>query len=175
MKRSLVLFGLIVCFAMGLSAQSIIGKWRAQHNEEEKNTLMTFEMTFKADKTMLMDIILSMSDPEAIEMVFHVNLDGTYGEKNGNVLPFKLNSDNASVVVDKMEFKGEMAEQMKDNKELEAGFKKLIQDQINASKGEMINEFPSEGEMIISELTATTMKVQMDDKTDEILEFVKVD
>lgn len=175
MKRSLVLFGLIVCFAMGLSAQSILGKWRAQHNEEEKSVLMTLEMTFKADKTMLMDIILNMSDPEAMEMVFHVSLDGTYGEKNGNTLPFKLNSDNASVIVDKMEFKGEMAEQMKDNKELEAGFKKLIQDQINASKGEMINEIPTEGEMTISELTATTMKVQMDDKTDEILEFVKVD
>jgi hypothetical protein len=29
--------------------------------------------------------------------------------------------------------------------------------------------------MTITDLTATTMKVQMDDKDDEILEFVKVD
>jgi hypothetical protein len=116
-----------------------------------------------------------MGNSEEVEMQFHVNIDGTYGEKNGNILPFKINSDNASVVVDKLEFKCEMAEQMKGNKELENGFRKLIQDQINASKGELTNEIPSEGEMTITDLTATTMKVQMDDKDDEILEFVKVD
>ncbi|MBQ6228724.1 MAG: hypothetical protein IJK08_09215 [Prevotella sp.] len=174
MKRSLVLFGLIVCFAMGLSAQSILGKWRAQHTEED-GTKMTVEMTFNADKTLLMGIFVNMGNSEEVEMQFHVNIDGTYGEKNGNILPFKINSDNASVVVDKLEFKGEMAEQMKGNKELENGFRKLIQDQINASKGDLTNEIPSEGEMTITDLTATTMKVQMDDKDDEILEFVKVD
>lgn len=174
MKRSLVLFGLIVCFAMGLSAQSILGKWRAQHTEDD-GTKMTVEMTFNADKTLLMGIFVNMGNSEEVEMQFHVNIDGTYGEKNGNILPFKINSDNASVVVDKLEFKGEMAEQMKGNKELENGFRKLIQDQINASKGELTNEIPSEGEMTITDLTATTMKVQMDDKDDEILEFVKVD
>ena len=174
MKRSLVLFGLIVCFAMGLSAQSILGKWRAQHTEED-GTKMTIEMTFNADNTLLMGIFVNMGNSEEVEMQFHVNIDGTYGEKNGNILPFKINSDNASVVVDKLEFKGEMAEQMKGNKELENGFRKLIQDQINASKGDLTNEIPSEGEMTITDLTATTMKVQMDDKDDEILEFVKVD
>lgn len=174
MKRSLVLFGLIVCFAMGLSAQSILGKWRAQHTEED-GTKMTIEMTFNADKTLLMGIFVNMGNSEEVEMQFHVDINGTYGEKNGNILPFKINSDNASVVVDKLEFKGEMAEQMKGNKELENGFRKLIQDQINASKGELTNEIPSEGEMTITDLTATTMKVQMDDKDDEILEFVKVD
>ena len=174
MKRSLVLFGLIVCFAMGLSAQSILGKWRAQHTEDD-GTKMTVEMTFNADKTLLMGIFVNMGNSEEVEMQFHVDINGTYGEKNGNILPFKINSDNASVVVDKLEFKGEMAEQMKGNKELENGFRKLIQDQINASKGELTNEIPSEGEMTITYLTATTMKVQMDDKDDEILEFVKVD
>lgn len=163
-----------MCFAMGLSAQSILGKWRAQHNEE-KGALMTIEMTFKADKTLLMGISVNMGNSEEVEMQFHVNIDGTYGEKNGNVIPFKLNSDKASVVIDKLEFKGEMAEQMKDNKELETGLRKLIQNQIDESKGELTNEIPSEGEMIISELTATSMKVQMDEKDDEILEFVKVD
>jgi hypothetical protein len=159
---------------MGLSAQSILGKWRAQHTEDD-GTKMTVEMTFNADKTLLMGIFVNMGNSEEVEMQFHVNIDGTYGEKNGNILPFKINSDNASVVVDKLEFKGEMAEQMKGNKELENGFRKLIQDQINASKGELTNEIPSEGEMTITDLTATTMKVQMDDKDDEILEFVKVD
>ena len=159
---------------MGLSAQSILGKWRAQHTEED-GTKMTVEMTFNADNTLLMGIFVNMGNSEEVEMQFHVNIDGTYGEKNGNILPFKINSDNASVVVDKLEFKGEMAEQMKGNKELENGFRKLIQDQINASKGELTNEIPSEGEMTITDLTATTMKVQMDDKDDEILEFVKVD
>ena len=159
---------------MGLSAQSILGKWRAQHTEED-GTKMTVEMTFNADKTLLMGIFVNMGNSEEMEMQFHVNIDGTYGEKNGNILPFKINSDNASVVVDKLEFKGEMAEQMKGNKELENGFRKLIQDQINASKGDLTNEIPSEGEMTITDLTATTMKVQMDDKDDEILEFVKVD
>lgn len=159
---------------MGLSAQSILGKWRAQHTEDD-GTKMTVEMTFNADKTLLMGIFVNMGNSEEVEMQFHVNIDGTYGEKNGNILPFKINSDNASVVVDKLEFKGEMAEQMKGNKELENGFRKLIQDQINASKGELTNEIPSEGEMTITYLTATTMKVQMDDKDDEILEFVKVD
>ena len=162
---------------MGLSAQSILGKWRAQHTEED-GTKMTIEMTFNADKTLLMGIFVNMGNSEEVEMQFHVNIDGTYGEKNGNILPFKINSDNASVVVDKLEFKGEMAEQMKNNKELETGLRKLIQDQVNESKSEMTKEIPAEGEMIITEMTATSMKVKMDDKDDkdnEILDFVKVD
>lgn len=174
MKRTLVLFGLIMCFVMGLSAQSILGKWRAQQIAIE-GAKATVDMTFKADKTLLIELFVNMDNSEEVEMQFHLNIDGTFGEKNGNALPYKLNSDNANIVFDKFSFKGEMAEQMKNNKELEIGIRKLFQDQINESKGEMTKEIPAEGEMIITEMTATSMKVQMDDKNDEILDFVKVD
>ena len=178
MKRTLVLFGFIMCMAMGLSAQSIIGKWRAQQIAIEEGAKATVDMTFKADKTLLIELFVNMDNSEEVEMQFHLNIDGTYGEKNGNVLPYKLNSDNANIVFDKLKFKGEMAEQMKNNKELETGLRKLIQDQVNESKSEMTKEIPAEGEMIITEMTATSMKVKMDDKDDkdnEILDFVKVD
>ena len=177
MKRSLVLFGLIMCFAMGLSAQSILGKWRAQQIAIE-GAKATVDMTFKADKTLLIELFVNMDNSEEVEMQFHLNVDGTFGEKNGNVLPYKLNSDNANIVFDKLKFKGEMAEQIKNNKELETGLRKLLQDQVNESKIEMTKEIPAEGEMIITEMTATSMKVKMDDKDDkdnEILDFVKVD
>ena len=178
MKRTLVLFGFIMCMAMGLSAQSIIGKWRAQQIAIEEGAKATVDMTFKADKTLLIELFVNMDNSEEVEMQFHLNIDGTFGEKNGNVLPYKLNSDNANIVFDKLKFKGEMAEQMKNNKELETGLRKLIQDQVNESKSEMTKEIPAEGEMIITEMTSTSMKVKMDDKDDkdnEILDFVKVD
>ena len=174
MKRTIVLFGLMVCFALGLSAQSIVGKWRA-HFKNDDGANLTIEMTFNTDKTMLIGIIANMSNPDEVEMEFHANMDGTYGERKGNVIPFKLNADKAEITMDKLEFKGEMAEQMKDNKELETGLRKLMQDQINSSKGELTGEIPTEGEMTIIEQTATTMKIQMDDKDTEILDFVKVD
>ena len=177
MKRTLVLFGLIMCFAMGHSAQSILGKWRAQQIAIE-GAKATVDMTFKADKTLLIELFVNMDNSEEVEMQFHLNVDGTFGEKNGNVLPYKLNSDNANIVFDKLKFKGEMAEQIKNNKELETGLRKLFQDQVNESKSEMTKEIPAEGEMIITEMTATSMKVKMDDKDDkddEILDFVKVD
>lgn len=174
MKRTLVLFGLIMCFAMGLSAQSIIGKWRSQQTVLE-GAKSTVDMTFKADKTLLIELFVNMDNSEEVDMQFHLTIDGTFGEKNGNVLPFKLNTDNANIVFDKFSFKGEMAEQMKNNKELETGMKKLIQDKINESKSEMTKEIPVEGEMTITEMTATSMKAKMDEKSDEILDFVKVD
>ena len=177
MKRTLVLFGLIMCFAMGLSAQNILGKWRAQQIAIE-GAKATVDMTFKADKTLLIELFVNMDNSEEVEMQFHLNVDGTFGEKNGNVLPYKLNSDNANIVFDKLKFKGEMAEQIKNNKELETGLRKLLQDQVNESKSEMTKEIPAEGEMIITEMTDTSMKVKMDDKDDkdnEILDFVKVD
>ncbi len=174
MKRTLVLFSLIMCFAMGLSAQSVLGKWRTQQKTKEEGTL-TIEMTFKADKTLLMEMFGSMEEAEEVEMQFHLNIDGTFGEKNGNALPFKLNPDKANIIIDKLNFKGEVAEQMKNNKELETGIRNLIQEKLNESKGEMTKEVPAEGKMIITEMTATTMKVQMDENDDEKLEFVKVD
>ena len=152
MKRALVLFGLIMCFTMGLSAQSILGKWRAQQIAIE-GAKATVDMTFKADKTLLIELFVNMDNSEEVEMQFHLNVDGTFGEKNGNVLPYKLNSDNANIVFDKLKFKGEMAEQIKNNKELETGLRKLLQDQVNESKSEMTKEIPAEGEMIITEMT----------------------
>lgn len=174
MKRTIVFFGLMVCFALGLSAQSIVGKWRAQ-NKVENDAKFDFDLTFNPDNTLLIGIFVNMSNPDEMEMDFHLNMDGTYGERNGNVIPFKFNADKAEITIDRLEFKGEMAEQVKNNKELETGIRKLMQDQINSSKGDMTKDIPSEGEMTIIEQTATTMKIQMGDKEDEILDFVKVD
>ena len=50
MKRTIFLFSLMVCFAMGLSAQNIVGKWQTDPISEEEGQKMVAELTFGADK-----------------------------------------------------------------------------------------------------------------------------
>ena len=52
MKRTIFLFSLMVCFAMGLSAQNIVGKWQTDPISEEEGQKMVAELTFGADKTL---------------------------------------------------------------------------------------------------------------------------
>ena len=158
---------------MGLSAQDIVGKWQSQPVSEEENQKMVVEMTFGANKTLQMSVNVSMSDPESMEMAFHFTIDGTYSNIENNTIPFKLNGDNAVITLDKLDFKGEMAEQMKENQELANGIKKMMQDQINASKEEMTKEVPSEGFFTISEYTGDTMKLNMSGD-DQVLTMIRV-
>ena len=173
MKRTIVLFSLMACFVIGLSAQNIVGKWQTEPMSEEEGQKIVAELTFGADKTLQMNISISMCDPESMDMAFHVTIDGTYSDIENNTIPFKLNSDNAAIVLDKMEFLGEMAEQMKENQEMAEGIKKMMQEQVNASKGEMTGNIPSEGAFTISEYTGDTMKLQMSGD-DEVLTLKRV-
>ena len=173
MKRTIFLFSLMVCFAMGLSAQNIVGKWQTEPMSEEEGQKIAVEITFGADKTLQMNMTVSMCDPESMDMAFHFTIDGTYSDIENNTIPFKLNGDNAVIVLDKLEFQGEMAEQMKENQEMAEGIKKMMQEQINASKGEMTGKIPSEGAFTISEYTGDTMKLQMSGD-DEVLTLKRV-
>ena len=123
MKRTIFLFSLMVCFAMGLSAQNIVGKWQTDPISEEEGQKMVAELTFGADKTLQMNMSITMCDPESMNVAFHFTIDGTYSDIEYNTIPFKLNGDNAVIVLDKMEFLGEMAEQLKDNQEMAEGIK----------------------------------------------------
>ena len=174
MRKTIVLLGLMVCFATGLSAQNIVGKWRAQPDTDEEGQQAVIELTFSQDKTLLINMIVSMNDPESMELNFHFSIDGTYANVENNVIPFKLNADKAVIAIDKLEFNGQMAEQMKDNEEMAVGIKKMMQKQIDASKDEMIQEFPSEGSFTISEFSGNTMKIQMSGD-DQVLTLTKVE
>lgn len=160
-------------FAMSLPAQDIVGKWRSDARAEEDGTI-TMEMDFKSDKTFLLCIFFNMSDPESIDMTFRVVVDGTYGELNGDILPFVFNAENANIIIDKIEIMGEMAKQMENNKELETGMKDLIINQLNQSKGEFLKDLPTDGELNIIELTPTTMKVKMGDDEEDVLMMTRV-
>ncbi|MBR0117485.1 MAG: hypothetical protein IKH02_13225 [Prevotella sp.] len=173
MKRTIFLFSLMVCFAMGLSAQNIVGKWQTDPISEEEGQKMVAELTFGADKTLQMNMSITMCDPESMNVEFHFTIDGTYSDIENNTIPFKLNGDNAVIVLDKMEFLGEMAEQLKDNQEMAEGIKKMMQQQINASKGEMTEKIPSEGAFVISEFSGDTMKLQISGE-DETLTFKRL-
>lgn len=171
MKRTLVLFGLLACFAIGVSAQSIIGTWRSQPLQEEENMEARVEFTFNKNKTLLLNMNITVSDPTSMEMVCHFAINGTYDNMVGDLLPIKLSKDNVVLAIDKLDLKGEMAEMS--NPEMIESIKKILEQQLEQGKEEMIEDFPEEGELIISDITSTSMTINMPGQ-EKLLKMTKV-
>ena len=171
MKRTIVLFGLLACFAIGVSAQSIIGTWLSQPVSVEDDMEARLEFTFNKNKTLLLKMNFTMDDHDVIEIKCHFAINGTYDNMVGDAVPFKLGKDDIDFALDKLELKCEMAGMS--NTEMAESIKKLFKQQFEENKDEIAEGYPEEGELIISDITSTSMTIKMPNQ-DEVLKMTRV-
>ena len=168
MTKRIVIFTLMLMAAVGMQAQSLTGTWKTAMIEDDQK--MDFYFIF-TERTLNMKGVISMDDPEVGKIVVSVKVPCTY-TRNGNKLNVKTNPGQAKMSIDKMEFTPEIASAIGQSPEL----KKMIEDQMKeameSSKGEIVDGFPSGGELTIVTLTST--KLTLRDETDETIDFAKV-
>ncbi|MCR5679753.1 MAG: lipocalin family protein [Prevotella sp.] len=168
MTKRIVIFALMLMAAVGMQAQSLNGTWKTTMTEDGQK--MDFYFIF-TQSTLNMKGVVSMDDPEVGKIVVSVKVPCTY-TRNGNKLNVKTNPGQAKLNIDKMEFTPEIAGAIGQSPEL----KKMIEDQMKqameSSKGEIVDGFPSGGELSIVTLTST--KLSLRDETGETIDFTKV-
>ena len=155
-------------FALSSSAQSIIGKW-VSDLEKDGDGNMVFILNFKDKKNLEIGVECDMNDDD-MAMNFSFVVTGTY-QLDGDILKLALNTDDMKFDIKKMDFKGELAETIKENPEMKETIQKMVMDAIEGQKNEIVDELPLDGELTISELTDTSLKIS---EGDEVTSFKRV-
>lgn len=173
MKKALALFGLLACFSISMFAQDIVGKWRSEPftEDNEQQMMGIFELTFNKNKTMLLNLNFTLSDPETMEMRCHFSINGTYSKMEDNVVPIHLDKDKTDFYIDDLKLNGEMAAVA--DKELIDGFKQILQQQFDENKEDLSEDFPENGEITITNLTNSSMTIHFSDE-DKVHKMTRV-
>ena len=162
---------LLVC-AASISAQSLIGQWEAKVDSTNMN--MTVELQIKDKENMAFIVNAAVHEEDAMDLVFHISVNGTYTRKK-DIINMKLDGESIEAKIDDIKFYGEAADLANNNPETAQFVKKMMETQIDQSKGDMIKDLPTDSDMQILELTQTTLKLKSLDEEDEddILEFTR--
>ena len=162
-------FVLMTClFAMSMQAQSLIGTWKTAMIEDGQK--MDFYFIF-AKSTLTMKGVVNSNDPEVGEIVISVNVPCTYTRK-GDKVNVKTNPNKAKINIDKMKFSPEMESMVKDNPGMKKMIENMMKQAMENSKGEIVNGFPSGGDLTIVTLTNTNLSLR--DETGEMIDFTRV-
>ena len=161
-KTFLVLLTCLI--TIGMQAQSLTGTWKAAMTDD-----FYFIIT---QSTLNMKGVVSMDDPEVGKIVVSVTVPCTYTRVDNLKLDVKTNPEQAKLSIDKMEFKSEISEMIKDSPELKKMVEDLMNQAMDSSKGEIVDGFPGGGELNIVTLTST--KLSLRDENGETINFTRV-
>ena len=156
MTKKFLILCLMAVFAIGASAQSIVGKWKTEP-QNDKDGKMVYVLNFKDNENVELGVDCNMEDEEMI-LEFDIFLGGTY-KRNGNNMTVNFESKDAKFNLKNLKFLGENAEMFKENPELEETMKKLMVQAIETQKEDMLDDFSTGGNLTIFELTDTTLKI----------------
>ena len=170
MTKKLWIMCLMTVFAISASAQSLIGKWAAEPENEDEGT-MTFVLNFKDKTNVELGAECDMADEE-INIVFDFLVEGKY-TRDGDNLTISFNSKDVKFNLKKIQFFGENAELFKANPELEEMTKKLLIEAVESQKESMMEDFPALGDLTIFKLTSTTLVLGNDESVAKEFKRVK--
>ena len=169
MTKKLWILCLMTVFAVGASAQSLIGKWAAEPEKEKEGT-MTLVLNFKDNSNVELGAECNMSDEE-INMVFDLLVVGKY-TRDGNKLTISFNSKDPKFNLKKIQFSGEIAEAFKADPELEKTVKKTLIETVESNKESLMEDIPDLGDLTIFKLTSTTLL--LGEEENDTYEFKRV-
>ena len=169
MTKKLWILCLMTVFAVGASAQSLIGKWAAEP-EKSNDATMTFVLNFKNKSNVELGLECNMSDEEMI-VVFDLLVEGKY-TRDGNKLTMSFNSKDAKFNLKKIQYFGKIAEAFKADPELEKTMNNAIMEAAESIKKSMVEVFPDQGDLTIFKLTSTTLS--LGDEENDTYEFKRV-
>ena len=173
MKKMLMTTALLLTAVMGLQAQSLFGTWAGEHVvNEEAGTQFTIYLTINEGGTGEFSGIGMASIPNAADISFSISFPLTY-TRDGNVLNITSEPSKAVAKLDKIEYKGDAIQVVKEKPEVKEEFEKQLNELLtNNLVKEYVNEPPFDGEMTIIKITDTTLVVN--DGDDDDIEMTRV-
>ena len=156
MTKKIWIICLMAFLSISASAQSLIGKWISDVEKDNDGT-MVFIFNFKDKTNLEISVECEVSDEDMV-MSFGFTVPGTY-KLNGDELNLSLNGKDAKIEIKKLDFKGELAESIKNNSEMKEAMEKLIMAGIEDQKDGLVDKTSMDGDLKISELTDTTLKI----------------
>ena len=159
MKRTIMMTALLLMAVMGMQAQSLLGTWKSETTTDEDGDKTTWTFVFAQNNKTTMIMTLESSDEEVGDMVFSMNIPGTY-KRNGNTLTMNLDAKSAKAKMEKIAYKGELANMVKESPKMKEAIDEMIQNKVDEEmKKGFADETPFDGEVTINKLTATTLEL----------------
>ena len=149
-------------FALSATAQTHIGKWESAPETDQDGTIV-FVFNFINKKDIEVGVSVSMSDEET-DLSFDITVPGTYTIEDSKLF-LNIDTPNTKFDIKKMQFKGETADAIKQNPDLEKTIRNMVNIAVKDQKDEILKELPVDGGFVIKELTSTRMVLSENDET----------
>ena len=149
-------------FALSATAQTHIGKWESVPETDQDGTIV-FVFNFINKKDIEVGVSVSMSDEET-DLSFDITVPGTYTIEDSKLF-LNIDTPNTKFDIKKMQFKGETADAIKQNPDLEKTIRNMVNIAVKDQKDEILKELPVDGGFVIKELTSTRMVLSENDDT----------
>ena len=149
-------------FALSATAQTHIGKWESVPETDQDGTIV-FVFNFINKKDIEVGVSVSMSDEET-DLSFDITVPGTYTIEDSKLF-LNIDTPNTKFDIKKMQFKGETADAIKQNPDLEKTIRNMVNIAVKDQKDEILKELPVDGGFVIKELTSTRMVLSENDET----------
>ena len=168
MLKRILFFVLVSIITVMVQAQSLEGKWKSEQLDEDGNICITLLIS-KSEVDM--KVSGSKSDSDFGTLGFSLFLPCSYS-RDGDSLFVMPQKEKAKVNIDKLEFKGELADSIEANPEIGEFIKALIVGTIDSKKDDLMKEFPLGVGLKIVSQTNSSLSIR-DEKGKELL-FTRV-
>ena len=165
MTKKIFISALMLIAAVSMQAQSILGKWEANMSEGDQQILIYFN--FSQSKLDL-SIVAHMSDPEIGTISVSANIPCSYTQA-GDKLTIKPTTSDVNLNIDKIEFTAEIKEVLDQNPELKQQLMDQVKGAMDSSKGDILGELPSNGELTIVSNTGKELTLRDETGDDMVL------
>ena len=162
MTKKLWTICLMAIFALSATAQTHIGKWESVPETDQDGTIV-FVFNFINKKDIEVGVSVSMSDEET-DLSFDITTPGTYTIEDSKLF-LNIDTPNTKIDIKKLQFKGETADAIKENPDLEKSIRNMVNIAVKDQKDEILKELPVDGGFVIKELTSTRMVLSENDDT----------
>ena len=168
MFKRILFLAVVSIVAMMAQAQSLEGKWKSEQTDKEGKMDIALLIS---ESELNLKLTATIDDTEGT-IVLSVSLPCNY-LRDGSKLSVTPHMEEAKVDLEKMEFKGELADSLDANPEMKEFFKAIVIGTLDEKKKDLLKDFSfKDVELQIVSQTDSTLCIR-DDKEKEIL-FTRV-
>ena len=164
MFKRILFLAVVSIVAMMAQAQNLEGKWKSEQTDKEGKMDIALLIS---ESELNLKLTATIDDTEGT-IVLSVSLPCNY-LRDGSKLSVTPHMEEAKVDLEKMEFKGELADSLDANPEMKEFFKAIVIGTLDEKKKDLLKDFSfKDVELQIVSQTDSTLCIR-DDKDKEIL------
>ena len=153
--KKVFIISMMLFAVMGISAQSIVGKWKSENIKQDGfDGVVTFTFAKGTAFDMLMALHMEQDD---MKVDAHLTIPGTYNLV-GDQLTVNLDREKLVFKLDDLSFSGKAAEKIKENPQMEGMVRNIMEQALEANKEKIVDAFPVTGTNTVN-ITATQLVI----------------